>query len=212
MRKKQSKDLTSNGNYAILHLACGRGGTGRRVRLRGVWETVWVQVPSTAPTEKTIILSSFFSFSAKMMRRCRSVGAHVRCARATQMQALDCPSLAVDRTKKMTCTFIVQVFFLQGSKGLERDVKKTARCAVFSPRRDSNRISGAKKGVQNACARRVAEQVPSTAPTKKTIVLSSFFHFLSKMMRRCRLFQKTHFKATRTRTDTDYHVLIIVFL
>ena len=147
MRKKQSKDLTSNGNYAILHLACGRGGTGRRVRLRGVWETVWVQVPSTAP-------------------------------------------------KKMTCTFIVQVFFLQGSNGLERDVKKTARCAVFSPRRDSNRVSGAKKGVRNACARRVAEQVPSTAPTEKTILLSSFFHFLPKMMRRCCLFQKTHFKPT----------------
>ena len=150
MRKKQSKDLTSNGNYAILHLACGRGGTGRRVRLRGVWETVWVQVPSTAP-------------------------------------------------KKMTCTFIVQVFFLQGSKGLERDVKKTARCAVFSPRRDSNRVSGAKKGVRNACARRVAEQVPSTAPTEKTILLSSFFHFLPKMMRRCRLFQ-THLKKPINRT------------
>ena len=100
MRKKQSKDLTSNGNYAILHLACGRGGTGRRVRLRGVWETVWVQVPSTAPTEKTILLSSFFHFLPKMMRRYRSVGAHVRCARATQMQALDCPSLAVDRTNR----------------------------------------------------------------------------------------------------------------
>ncbi len=77
-------------------------------------------------------------------------------------------------------------FFLQGSKGLERDVKKTAQRAVFSPRRDSNRVSGAKKGVRNACARRVAEQVPSTAPTKKTIMLSSFFHFLPKMMRRCR--------------------------
>lgn len=89
-------------------------------------------------------------------------------------------------TKKMTCTFIVQVFFLQGSKGLERDVKKTAQCAVFSPRRDSNRVSGAKKGVRNACARRVAEQVPSTAPTGKTIMISSFFHFLPKMMRRCR--------------------------
>ena len=112
------------------------------------------------------------------MRRCRSVGAHVRCARATQMQALDCPSLAVDRTKKMTCTFIVQVFFLQGSKGLERDVKKTARCAVFSPRR-VNRVSGAKKGVRNACARRVAEQVPSTAPTEKTMKIV-FFSFSAK--------------------------------
>lgn len=86
-------------------------------------------------------------------------------------------SSPIDRTKKMTCTFIVQVFFLQGSKGLERDVKKTARCAVFSPRRDSNRVSGAKKGARNACARRVAEQVPSTAPTEKTIMLSSFFIF-----------------------------------
>ena len=94
-------------------------------------------------------------------------------------------SSPIDRTKKMTCTFIVQVFFLQGSKGLERDVKKTAQCAVFSPRR-VNRVSGAKKGVRNACARRVAEQVPSTAPTEKTILLSSFFHFLPKMMRRCR--------------------------
>ena len=74
----------------------------------------------------------------------------------------------------------------KGSKGLERDVKKTAQRAVFSPRRDSNRVSGAKKGVRNTCARRVAEQVPSTAPTKKTIMLSSFFHFLPKMMRRCR--------------------------
>ena len=120
-------------------------------------------------------------------------------------------SSPIDRTKKMTCTFIVQVFFLQESTGLERDVKKTAQCAVFSPRRDSNRVSGANKGVQNACARRVAEQVPSTAPTEKTILLSSFFHFLPKMMRRCRLFQKTHFKPARTRTDTDYHVLIIVF-
>ena len=33
-------------------------------------------------------------------------------------------SSPIDRTKKMTCTFIVQVFFLQGSKGLERDVRK----------------------------------------------------------------------------------------
>ena len=31
----------------------------------------------------------------------------------------------------------------KGSKGLERDVNKTAQCAVFSPRR-VNRVSGAK--------------------------------------------------------------------
>ena len=30
---------------------CGRGGIGIRARLRGVWETVRVQVPSTAPNQ-----------------------------------------------------------------------------------------------------------------------------------------------------------------
>ena len=41
-------------------------------------------------------------------------------------------SSPIARTKKITCTFIVQVFYLQGSKGLERDVKKTAQCAEFA--------------------------------------------------------------------------------
>ncbi len=131
MRKKQSKDLTSNGNYAILHLACGRGGTGRRVRLRGVWETVWVQVPSTAP-------------------------------------------------KKMTCTFIVQVFFLQGSKGLERDVKKTARCAVFSPRRDSNRVSGAKKRRTKRLCPQGCGASPIDRTNRKDDIAIVFFSFSAK--------------------------------
>ncbi len=41
-------------------IICGRGGTGRRVRLRGVWETVWVQVPSTAP--KNLYFISMFIY------------------------------------------------------------------------------------------------------------------------------------------------------
>ena len=116
------------------------------------------------------------------MRRCRSVGAHVRCARATQMQALDCPSLAVDRTKKITCTFIVQVIFLQESTGLERDVKKTAQRAVFSPRRDSNRVSGAKK----RRTKRLRPQGCGASPIDRTnrkddsiIVFFSFYRVLS---------------------------------
>ena len=88
----------------------------------------------------------FFHFLMKMSWLCHVVDAHVRFARATQMQALDCPSLAVDRTKKITCTNCVQVIFYARKNGLERDVKKTAQCAVFSPRR-VNRVSGAKKGV-----------------------------------------------------------------
>ena len=33
----------------VLIEICESGGIGRRARLRGVWETVWVQVPSFAP-------------------------------------------------------------------------------------------------------------------------------------------------------------------
>ena len=33
-------------------IICGCGGTGRRARLRGVWATIWVQVPLAAPTKK----------------------------------------------------------------------------------------------------------------------------------------------------------------
>lgn len=87
-----------------------------------------------------------------------------------------------------------------GSKGLERDVKKTARCAVFSPRR-VNRVSGANKGVRNACARRVAEQVPSTAPTEKTIMLSSFFSFSAKNDAVLPLISKNSFQTHLKNTD-----------
>ncbi len=53
----------------------------------------------------------------------------------------------VTPTRKKHTRIICVVFFLFArNKGFERDVKKTAQCAVFSPRRDSNRVSGAKKG------------------------------------------------------------------
>lgn len=47
-------------------MICGYGGIGRRVRLRGVWETIRVQVPVTAPKpteiEQTISVGFFYSF------------------------------------------------------------------------------------------------------------------------------------------------------
>ena len=141
--------MTSNGNYAILHLACGRGGTGRRVRLRGVWETVWVQVPSTAPTEKTILLSSFFHFLPKMMRRCRSVGAHVRYARATQMQALDYPSLAVDRTKKNDLYIhCASLFFCKGVRDLNGTLRKQHGALFLVPGVIATALAAQKKAYE----------------------------------------------------------------
>ncbi len=49
-------------------------------------------------------------------------------------------SSPIDRTKKILTHSRVSIFFTRET-GLERDVKKTAQCAVFSPRRDSNRVS-----------------------------------------------------------------------
>ena len=118
----------------------------------------------------------FFHFLMKMSWLCHVVDAHVRFARATQMQALDCPSLAVDRTKKITCTNYVQVIFYAREIGLERDVKKTAQCAVFSPRR-VNRVSGAKKGVQNACVRKDCGASPIDRTNKKDDIVIVFFSF-----------------------------------
>ena len=49
--------------------SCGRGGIGIRARLRGVWETVRVQVPSTAPalhvSFDTKLACSFLLFEYK---------------------------------------------------------------------------------------------------------------------------------------------------
>ena len=49
--------------------------------------------------------------------------------------------------KNTHALFALCVFLFACNKGFERNVKKTAQCAVFSPRRDNNRVSGAKKGV-----------------------------------------------------------------
>ena len=50
----------------LINTACESGGTGRRARLRGVWETVRVRFPSLAPKQKREDLSSRFCFCPKM--------------------------------------------------------------------------------------------------------------------------------------------------
>ena len=54
--------------------------------------------------DETIV---FFHFLMKMSWLRHVVDAHVRFARATQIQVLDCPSLAVDRTKRKDDNAIV---------------------------------------------------------------------------------------------------------
>ena len=49
----------------VRNMNRGCGGIGRRVRLRGVWETVWVQVPSTAPKIRVFQPGFFFTQNAQ---------------------------------------------------------------------------------------------------------------------------------------------------
>ena len=46
----------------IIEVRREGGGTGRRVRLRGVWLSVWVQVPSFTPKLKTDGSRSFLLY------------------------------------------------------------------------------------------------------------------------------------------------------
>ncbi len=47
----------------VLTITCRAGGIGRRVRLRGVWATVRVQVPRPTPNaKKTPKFGVFFAF------------------------------------------------------------------------------------------------------------------------------------------------------
>lgn len=80
------------------------------------------------------------------MRGFATLSSFVRCARSFQMLRA-CSTFACGHSdhKKHTRIICVVCFLFAQNKGFERDVKKTARCAVFSPRRDSNRVSGAKK-------------------------------------------------------------------
>ena len=48
---------------------CGRGGTGRRARLRCVWVTMGVQVPPTAPKRKADLCGLLFLFAVADSRR-----------------------------------------------------------------------------------------------------------------------------------------------
>ena len=96
--------------------------------------------------------------------------------------------------KKMTCTFIVQVFFLQGSKGLERDVKKTARCAVFSPRR-VNRVSGAKKRRTKRLRPQGCGASPIDRTNRKDDIAIVFFSFSTKNDAALLLISKNSFQT-----------------
>ena len=51
-----------NNDVVLINTACESGGTGRRARLRGVWETVRVRFPSLAPKQKERVYPSLFVF------------------------------------------------------------------------------------------------------------------------------------------------------
>ena len=55
--------------YIMIMLLSGHGETGRRVRLRGVWATIWVQVPVTAPDNTADNLRRYFFVKTKFFAK-----------------------------------------------------------------------------------------------------------------------------------------------
>ena len=58
---KQPHEKTSERRF-FVNATSGCGGIGRRARFRFLWETVWVRVPSSAPTKRQP-LGCFFCWS-----------------------------------------------------------------------------------------------------------------------------------------------------
>ena len=65
----------------LINTACESGGTGRRARLRGVWETVRVRFPSLAPKHKRECKSTPFyvlvwdeEFNSSLEHLCSRIG------------------------------------------------------------------------------------------------------------------------------------------
>ncbi len=55
--------------FDIMYKLCEGGGIGRRARLRGVWATVRVQVPSFAPRSRNLSKENYdFLFIKVAMR------------------------------------------------------------------------------------------------------------------------------------------------
>ena len=66
MLDKQNKNNYIIYAFVIKGIICECGGIGRRARLRGVFERVWVQVPPLAPKSPNLIGLVFFVCEGKM--------------------------------------------------------------------------------------------------------------------------------------------------
>ena len=64
MDKGMCYNTTCNKSKDVLTCVyiSGCGEIGRRARLRGVWETLWVRVPPSAPNIKTSKVDTAFLF------------------------------------------------------------------------------------------------------------------------------------------------------
>ena len=82
----------------------------------------------------------------------------------------------------------------KGSKGLERDVKKTAQCAVFSPRR-VNRVSGAKKAYKTPAPVEGCGASPIDRTNRKDDITIVFFSFSAKNDAALPLISKNSFQS-----------------
>ena len=94
----------------------GHGGTGRRVRLRGVWATIRVQVPVTAPKKRQPTGCLFFyCFRDFKLLRNLTATQFEPVFRCTLKLRFRCKASPGDRTKTSEQSYLLRFFLYKKS-------------------------------------------------------------------------------------------------
>ncbi len=102
----------------------GHGGTGRRVRLRGVWATIRVQVPVTAPKKDNQQVVFFYCFRDFKLLRNLTATQLEPVFRCTLKLRFRCKASPLDRTKTSEQSYLLRFFY-------SKNLRLTA-CSSFS--------------------------------------------------------------------------------
>ena len=102
----------------------GHGGTGRRVRLRGVWATIRVQVPVTAPKKDNQQVVFFYCFRDFKLLRNLTATQFEPVFRCTLKLRFRCKASPLGRTKTSEQSYLLRFFYV-------KNLRLTA-CSSFS--------------------------------------------------------------------------------
>ena len=110
----------------------GHGGTGRRVRLRGVWATIRVQVPVTAPKKRQPTGCLFFGFRDFKLLRNLTATQFEPVFRCTLKLRFRCKASPLDRTKTSEQSYLLRFFYVKKNLRLTACSSFSSKATAFS--------------------------------------------------------------------------------